>query len=200
MFARNVPSQHSGTEEWFCWTWSAFLQRIRKYKPEFTRHNAEYSNLKQLITEATVLLLQLFFFLWLPFVRMAIGGPLYVGLSLWIFGFTVSSKLLRTEYRISFLSGTLWFWKPALQQAGHCSGQCLCCSLTVELFRSPWVVVHAWTSRIWSFHGGDYEECRLLGCDAVWLLLRTDVSEERITYIIRVKRIIELGTTLAVLA
>jgi hypothetical protein len=20
------------------------------------------------------------------------------------------------------------------------------------------------------FHGGDYEECRLLGCDAVWLL------------------------------
>jgi hypothetical protein len=29
--------------------------------------------------------------------------------------------------------------------------------------------------RIWSFHGDDYEECRLLGCGAVW----TDVSEER---------------------
>jgi hypothetical protein len=25
-------------------------------------------------------------------------------------------------------------------------------------------------SKIWGFHGGDYEECRLLGCYAVWLL------------------------------
>jgi hypothetical protein len=25
-------------------------------------------------------------------------------------------------------------------------------------------------STIWGFHGGDYEECRLLGCYAVWLL------------------------------
>jgi hypothetical protein len=25
-------------------------------------------------------------------------------------------------------------------------------------------------SKIWVFHGGGYEECRLLGCDAVWLL------------------------------
>jgi hypothetical protein len=24
--------------------------------------------------------------------------------------------------------------------------------------------------KIWGFHGGDYEECRLLGCYAVWLL------------------------------
>jgi hypothetical protein len=24
--------------------------------------------------------------------------------------------------------------------------------------------------KIWDFHGGDYEECCLLGCDAVWLL------------------------------
>jgi hypothetical protein len=24
--------------------------------------------------------------------------------------------------------------------------------------------------KILSFHGGDYEECRLLGCYAVWLL------------------------------
>jgi hypothetical protein len=25
-------------------------------------------------------------------------------------------------------------------------------------------------NRIWGFHGGDYEECCLLGCYAVWLL------------------------------
>jgi hypothetical protein len=24
--------------------------------------------------------------------------------------------------------------------------------------------------KIWGFQGCDYEECRLLGCDAVWLL------------------------------
>jgi hypothetical protein len=24
---------------------------------------------------------------------------------------------------------------------------------------------------IWGFHGGDYEECRLLGCHAVWVKL-----------------------------
>jgi hypothetical protein len=40
------------------------------------------------------------------------------------------------------------------------------------------------------------EECRLLRCDAVWLLalVRTDVSEERIASIIRLKAICELGT------
>jgi hypothetical protein len=48
------------------------------------------------------------------------------------------------------------------------------------------------------FHGGGYEECRLLGCYAVWVLGRTDVSEELIAFIIRVTRIGELGTTLAV--
>jgi hypothetical protein len=51
--------------------------------------------------------------------------------------------------------------------------------------------------KIWSFHGCDYEECHLLGYAAIWLLLRTDVSEERIT-IIRVTRIGELVTALAV--
>jgi hypothetical protein len=38
------------------------------------------------------------------------------------------------------------------------------------------------------------EECRLLGCDTVWSCIRTNVSEERIVSIIRVKRISELGT------
>jgi hypothetical protein len=27
-----------------------------------------------------------------------------------------------------------------------------------------------WLCKIWGFHGGDYEECRLLGCYAVWVL------------------------------
>jgi hypothetical protein len=47
--------------------------------------------------------------------------------------------------------------------------------------------------KIWGFHSGDYEERRLLGCDAV-LLVRTDVSGESVTSIIRVKRFSELGT------
>jgi hypothetical protein len=25
--------------------------------------------------------------------------------------------------------------------------------------------------KIWGFHGSDYEECQLQGCDAMWLLL-----------------------------
>jgi hypothetical protein len=50
---------------------------------------------------------------------------------------------------------------------------------------------------IWDFHGGDYEECRFFGCDAVWLV-RTNVSEERITSIIWVTRINWLRTTLSV--
>jgi hypothetical protein len=48
------------------------------------------------------------------------------------------------------------------------------------------------------FHGGDYEECRFLGCDAVWLLLRADIPEERLASIIRVKRFSEVRTMLAV--
>jgi hypothetical protein len=36
------------------------------------------------------------------------------------------------------------------------------------------------------------EECRLLGCYAVWSLIRTDVSDERIASIIKVTRIGEL--------
>jgi hypothetical protein len=50
--------------------------------------------------------------------------------------------------------------------------------------------------RISVFHGGTYGESRFLGCDSV-ALVRTDVSEVRITSFIRVKRI-ELGTTLTI--
>jgi hypothetical protein len=46
---------------------------------------------------------------------------------------------------------------------------------------------------IWGFLGGYYEEC-LLGCDAVWLLLRTSIFEEEHVSIFRVKIISELGT------
>jgi hypothetical protein len=52
--------------------------------------------------------------------------------------------------------------------------------------------------KIWGFHDNDYEEWRLLGCYAVWLVLRTEVSEELSASFIRVTRIGELGTTLAV--
>jgi hypothetical protein len=41
------------------------------------------------------------------------------------------------------------------------------------------------------------EECPFLGCDAL-LLVITDVSEERMASVIRLKRISELGTTFAV--
>jgi hypothetical protein len=44
------------------------------------------------------------------------------------------------------------------------------------------------------FYYGDYEECRLMGCYAVWLLL-TGVSENHSASITRVTRIGELGTT-----
>jgi hypothetical protein len=47
------------------------------------------------------------------------------------------------------------------------------------------------------FHDDDYEECGLLGCYTMWLV-RTEVSEEHRASIIRVTRIGELGTTLAV--
>jgi hypothetical protein len=29
-----------------------------------------------------------------------------------------------------------------------------------------------WNCKIWGFQGGDYEECRLLGCGAVWILCK----------------------------
>jgi hypothetical protein len=40
---------------------------------------------------------------------------------------------------------------------------------------SPYISILAiqdpsWNSKIWGFHGGGYEECRLLGYYAVWLL------------------------------
>jgi hypothetical protein len=52
--------------------------------------------------------------------------------------------------------------------------------------------------KIWGFQGGNYEECLLLWRYVLWLLLRTDVLVELIACIIRVKRIGELRTTLAV--
>jgi hypothetical protein len=51
--------------------------------------------------------------------------------------------------------------------------------------------------KISGFHGGDYEEWRLLRWYALVALVRTDVSEELIASFIRVTRIGELGTTLA---
>jgi hypothetical protein len=51
--------------------------------------------------------------------------------------------------------------------------------------------------KIWGFHGGGYEECRLLGSHRV-AFVWVEVSEERIASVIRLTRIVELATTLAV--
>jgi hypothetical protein len=51
--------------------------------------------------------------------------------------------------------------------------------------------------KIWGFHGGDYEEWSS-GMLRRVALVRTDVSEELSASFIRVTRICELGTTLAV--
>jgi hypothetical protein len=56
----------------------------------------------------------------------------------------------------------------------------LVASLTVQKPHETFLLQRLMSSKILGFHGGDYKDCRLLGCDAVWLLLRTDVSEERI--------------------
>jgi hypothetical protein len=53
--------------------------------------------------------------------------------------------------------------------------------------------------KIWGFHGGDYEEYRLLGCYAMLAFVETDVSEDRMAPIIEVARFSHLGTTIAVI-
>jgi hypothetical protein len=45
--------------------------------------------------------------------------------------------------------------------------------------------------RILGFHGGDYEECRLLGCGAVWILVKTDVSGKPVASIFTEEKILE---------
>jgi hypothetical protein len=52
--------------------------------------------------------------------------------------------------------------------------------------------------RIWGFHGGDKEQCKSSQVLRRVAIVRTDVSQERIFYIIRGKIIGELRTTLAV--
>jgi hypothetical protein len=64
--------------------------------------------------------------------------------------------------------------------------------------------LHHWTtniqvlSKIWGFHGGDYEELCFLWMLRRVALVRTEVSEELSASIIRATRIGELGTTLGV--
>jgi hypothetical protein len=54
--------------------------------------------------------------------------------------------------------------------------------------------------KIRDFHGSDYEDCRMASSGMLRhvALVRTEVSEERNAFIIRVTRISELGTTLAI--
>jgi hypothetical protein len=63
--------------------------------------------------------------------------------------------------------------------------------------RLQYIVYNLQQCKICGFHGGDYEKWRLLGCYGV-AIVRTDVSEELSTPVIRVTRIDELRTTLAV--
>jgi hypothetical protein len=62
----------------------------------------------------------------------------------------------------------------------------------ITAFASPGMGINTYRE-ISCFHGGDYEECSLLRCDAVFFV-RTNVSEERIASIIRTKRLSKLGT------
>jgi hypothetical protein len=58
--------------------------------------------------------------------------------------------------------------------------------------------VRLFMSEEFGVFSSDYEECRLLGYYAVRVVVKADVSEEHIASIIRVHRIGELETTLAV--
>jgi hypothetical protein len=63
-----------------------------------------------------------------------------------------------------------------------------------------YIIGHYGVSRTWidiAFNFSCVTESGLVGCEAAWLL-RTEVSKERIASIVRVTRIGELGTTLAV--
>jgi hypothetical protein len=83
-------------------------------------------------------------------------------------------------------------------EATAASSKNLTCTMPVllELFMKTLLKICA-KSKIWGFHSGDYEEWRLLGCYAVWLLYEPTFSKELSAYFIRVTRIGGLGTTLA---
>jgi hypothetical protein len=66
------------------------------------------------------------------------------------------------------------------------------------MVRSPSLIKYTGICKIWDFHGGDYEEWRILGCYAVWLLQEPPFRRNLATSFVRVTRIGELGTTLAV--
>jgi hypothetical protein len=46
--------------------------------------------------------------------------------------------------------------------------------------------------KILGYHGGYYRECHLLGCGAMWGIVRSDFPEERVASILRVETISEL--------
>jgi hypothetical protein len=59
----------------------------------------------------------------------------------------------------------IWTWRAAVTVSlSQYSGKAVECETG---FRLP---EGAKIRKIWGFHCGDYEECRLLGCYAVWLL------------------------------
>jgi hypothetical protein len=72
-------------------------------------------------------------------------------------------------------------------------GQILRLEDTTNTYRKAAVNLYN-SCKISDFHGDNYEECCLLGCDANMALVRTEASEEIITSTIRVTRIGELET------
>jgi hypothetical protein len=74
-------------------------------------------------------------------------------------------------------------------------------SFTVQVESSGVNISHLLQSVDWLYHlftKSNFEDCRLLGCDAVSLFVKTDISEERTATIIGVTRIGELGKALVV--
>jgi hypothetical protein len=43
--------------------------------------------------------------------------------------------------------------------------------------------------RIWGFYGGDYKECRFLGCGTVWIYYKPTFRGERVASIFSVEEI-----------
>jgi hypothetical protein len=65
------------------------------------------------------------------------------------------------------------------------------------MFVGPELIKCCHLCKIWGFHGYSYEEMASFGMLRCVAVVRTDVSEELSAFFIRVTRIGELGTTLA---
>jgi hypothetical protein len=86
-----------------------------------------------------------------------------------------------TVSEVALRAGIKWFstselnWRAVflsseeLHFVGHFGDYCLVGYDLVHIGSHYW-------RRIWGFHGGDYEECRLLGCGAVWVYYNMEAT------------------------